>query len=101
VGVPLNVVGHPVSLQPMTGAFSSILEAPNGGWVADSLLTVQVGQAFAVRATSTVCQLYGSPYIYSKAVVDSVNVTSRRLWLSVVTDPNCGFRSFVSGRPNH
>jgi hypothetical protein len=99
VGLPANAVGHGVSLQPLTDPFESILVAPDGGWVADSLLTVNVGQAFAVRAAVNVCQLFGSPFMYSKAVVDSVNTTARRLWLTVVTDPNCGFRSFAPGRP--
>jgi hypothetical protein len=99
VGLPQNAVGHTVSLQPLTGAFESILEAPDGGWVSDSVLTVNVGQSFAVRASANVCQLFGSPFLYSKAVVDSVNITDRRLWLTVVTDPNCGFRSFAPGRP--
>jgi hypothetical protein len=99
VGLPQSLQGHGVSLQPLTGEFSSILTAPDAGWVADSLLTVDVGQTFAVRATATVCQLYGSPFLYSKAVVDSVNTSTRRLWLTVVTDPNCGFRSFEPGRP--
>ena len=101
VGLPANAAGHGVSLQPLTGAFASITDAPDGGWVADSTLTVAVGQAFAVRASAGLCQLYGSPFLYSKAVVDSVNTTSRRLWLTIVTDPNCGFRSFIAGRPTH
>lgn len=101
VGLPQNAGGHGVALQPVSGNFESILEAPNGGWVSDSVLTVAIGETFAVRASASVCQLYGSPFIYTKAVVDSVSTTTRRLWLTVVTDPNCGFRSFAPGRPNH
>jgi hypothetical protein len=101
VGLPQNAIGHGVSLQRLTGPFESILDAPEGGWVADSLLTVAVGESFAVRASAGVCQLFGSPFLYSKAVVDSISVSSRKLWLTVVTDPNCGFRSFAAGRPTH
>lgn len=101
VGLPQNAVGHTVALQPLTGTFDSILEAPDGGWVADSVLTVGVGQVFAVRASANVCQLFGSPFLYSKAVVDSIRTSERRMWLTVVTDPNCGFRSFGPGRPTH
>jgi hypothetical protein len=101
VGMPQNAIGHPVALQAATGTFESVAEAPSKGWVTDSLLTVAVGQPFVVRTTANVCQVYASPYIYSKAVVDSIDVPARRLYLSVVTDPNCGFRSFSTGRPTH
>jgi hypothetical protein len=100
VGLPQNSGGHSVALQPLASAFESVLEAPRGGWVTDSLLTLDVGETFVVRATNSVCQLFSSPFLYSKAVVDSLDLTSRRLWLSVVTDPNCGFRSFEPGRPD-
>jgi hypothetical protein len=28
-----------------------------------------------------------------------VNTTTRKLYVTVVTNPNCGYRSFLPGRP--
>jgi hypothetical protein len=99
IGNPLGSAGHQVSLQPLAGTFASVTEAPRDGWVADSTLTLTVGQVLGVRAGATACQLNVSPYMYSKMVVDSIGLAQRQLWLTVVTDPNCGFRSFAAGRP--
>jgi hypothetical protein len=101
VGSPLGSAGHMVSLQKIPGTFASVTEAPTGGWIADSVLTVAVGDVFGVRANVAACQIDVSPFMYSKIVVDSVLVSERRLWVSVVTDPNCGFRSFAPGRPTN
>ena len=101
VGNPVGSTGHQVSLQAVSGAFGTLAEAPRDGWSVDSILTVNVGQVVAVRAGASACAFFISPYMYSKMVVDSVNVSQRRLWLSLVTDPNCGFRSFATGRPTH
>lgn len=101
VGNPLGSAGHQVSLQALAGAFAAITSAPKDGWVADSSLTLTVGQVLVVRAGATACQLDASPYMYSKMVVDSVSAAQRQLWLTVLTDPNCGFRSLVTGRPRN
>jgi hypothetical protein len=99
VGNPYGSSGHQVSLQPLTGAFADVLELPTSGWVADSALTLTAGQVLGVRTGATVCLTYASPYMYSKMMVDSVNVAQRRLWVTAVTDPNCGFRGVAAGRP--
>jgi hypothetical protein len=99
VGNPYGSAGHQVSLQLLTGAFAGILELPTSGWVADSVLTLTAGQVLGVRTGALVCLTYASPYMYSKMMVDSVNVALRRLWITTVTDPNCGFRGVDVGRP--
>lgn len=99
VGTPAVGAGRQVSLQVLAGGFDAVLRAPGGSWVADSMLTLTVGQVVGIRVSSPVCQFDFSPYIYSKLVVDSVQVGSRRLWLTMLTNPNCGFRSLEPGRP--
>lgn len=101
VGLPIGTAGRQVGLQPMTEAFAAVTEAPKTGWVVDSTLTVSVGQVIALRTATPVCQFELSPYLYSKMMVDSVDVAQRRIWVTTLTDPNCGFRDLVPGRPKH
>lgn len=99
VGLPLGTSGRQVGLQVMTGAFGAVTQAPNGGWAFDSTLTVTPGQVVALRTATPLCQFEISPYLYSKFMVDSVHVAERRIWVTTLTDPDCGFRDLVPGRP--
>ena len=99
VGLPLGSSGRQVGLQVMPGAFGAVTQAPNGGWAFDSTLTVTLGQVVALRTQTPLCQFEISPYLYSKFMVDSVSVTLRRIWVTTLTDPDCGFRDLVPGRP--
>jgi hypothetical protein len=45
------------------------------------------------------CQYALSPNVYAKIAVDSIDLASRTLFLRLGLDPNCGFRSFVTGLP--
>jgi hypothetical protein len=99
VGRPIGISGHAVSLQLAGLPFDAFTSAPRDGWVVDSLLTVDVGQVFAVRAQTVACQFTLSTHLYSKMIVDSVDVPNRRMWLTTLADPNCGFRELVPGRP--
>lgn len=101
IGHPANGAGRQVSLQPMEGPFQSVERAPESRWVADSLLTVAVGEVVVVRVVASICQFDFSPYVFSKLVVDSVDVASRQLWVTALTNPNCGFRSLQPGRPRN
>ena len=96
--------GHVVGLQAVAGQFESVLDAPRGGYAADTVaLTVAVGQTVAVQAQTSECTIATasgySPYVYSKIVVDSVSTSTPAIFFRVVVDPNCGFRSFRSGVP--
>lgn len=99
IGRPIGISGHAVSLQLAGMPFDAFTSAPRDGWVVDSLLTVDVGQVFAVRAQSLSCQFSLSTHLYSKMIVDSVDVPNRRMWVTTLADPNCGFRELVPGRP--
>lgn len=99
IGRPVTISGHAVSLQLANTTFDAFTAAPRNGWVIDSLLTVDVGVVFAVRAQTVACQFNLSTHLYSKMVVDSVDVPNRRMWLTTLADPNCGFRELIPGRP--
>lgn len=79
--------------------YNLVTEAPRNGWVFDSALTVNVGQVFLVRVQTQFCQLEQSPEVYAKYIVDSIFPDERRIRLSGRVNPNCGFRSFLSGVP--
>jgi hypothetical protein len=54
---------------------------------------------FLVRVQTQYCQLEQSPEVYAKYIVDSIFPDERRIRLSGRVNPNCGFRSFLSGVP--
>lgn len=80
-------------------SYAAITEAPRGGWVYDSILTVGVGEPFVVRVQTQYCNLQIQTEVYAKYVVDSVFPAERRIRLSGRVNPNCGFRSFGDGVP--
>jgi hypothetical protein len=95
----------PVGIQTMfTTPFDSIKSAPGGYYRPDTAIVVTPGQPFVLllnRTTaSQVCMFDPSPRIYAKVVIDSTKpTTTRAIYMRVVTDPNCGFRSFLPGLP--
>lgn len=105
--VPQPLVGtasgssRPVGLQRLGTDFAAVTIAPRArsGWVYDSTFTVALGEVIAVQSRPTPCAFDFDPYLYSKLRVDSVKTTTRKLYVTVVTNPNCGYRSFLPGRP--
>lgn len=103
--LPVSAVVSPVTgsrqiyFQRTSLAYNQIIDAPRTGWTTDSLLLINPGQAFLVRATTQFCQFSAQPDIYARILVDSVIVPERRIKLSARVNPNCGFRAFVSGIP--
>jgi hypothetical protein len=79
--------------------YNTITEAPRDGWIFDSTLAVNVGQVFIVRVQTQFCEGRIQNEIYAKYQVDSVLPAERRIRLSGRVNPNCGFRSFLSGIP--
>ena len=82
-------------------SYESLTRAPRGTYTADSAFVVRVGEVLGVQvpAATAECPYSGSPYYYSKIVVDSVNAAARLVYVRATTDPNCGFRSFETGVP--
>ncbi|MBP7548866.1 MAG: hypothetical protein KA761_01155 [Gemmatimonadaceae bacterium] len=103
--LPVGTVVSPISgtrvveFQRGTGTYNTIVEAPKAGWQADSTLTVNEGQSFLVKVNTLYCQYDLQQVVYAKFVVDSVIPAERRMKISARINPNCGFRSFLSGVP--
>ncbi len=79
--------------------YNLITAAPRTGWIYDSVLTVNEGQVFLVKVQTQFCTGSFNTNIYAKYHVDSVIVAERRIKISGRVNPNCGFRSFLSGVP--
>lgn len=94
---------RPVGLKKVDAPFDSVLSAPTGTYETDSAVVVGKGKVVVVEAnrgvTGDICSFNISPNIYSKMVVDSIDIASRTITVRTVMDPNCGFRSFASGIP--
>lgn len=89
-----------VGLQTVTTPFSSLTRAPNSGYTVDSALVAPIGRTVAIQLPgSQLC--FGSftgTDIYAKLVVDSV-AADRRIWLRLLANTTCGYRSLTPGTP--
>jgi hypothetical protein len=94
---------RPVGMLKLTAVFDSLAIAPKTGYETDSALVIAPGEVVVVQSphnsSGDLCQFTLSANIYAKIAVDSVNLASRTLFLRLGLDPNCGFRSFVTGLP--
>ncbi len=108
---PVRVLVSSLSGAPQVGIqldtlvpFDSIKSAPGGYYRPDTAVVVRTGQPFVLltsRTTASEACLYNPvPQIYAKVVVDSVQLSTRALYLRVTTDPDCGYRSLVPGLPS-
>lgn len=93
-GLPLKRVG----LQKVTGSFESLREAPTTGYDTLGVQTVAPGSVLAVQLLdfSNCYTGFGGSTLYAKLSVDSVNATTRRIYVRSVVDPNCGYRGLVA-----
>jgi hypothetical protein len=86
-------------LQLATQAFEAITEAPTNGYNESETVTAAPGEVYLVRAFPAACSINIRPFVYSKIVLDSVNVVNRTIHFRITANPNCGFRSFAEGIP--
>lgn len=99
---PVQLVGGSVGntgIQKTTEDFDTIDEAPRTGYVRDSATVLGVGDVVIVEAEPLYCAATFNPTIYSKLIVDDIDVTTRTVRVRMVVDPNCGFRSLAEGIP--
>jgi hypothetical protein len=94
-----------------TQPFDAITQAPNVTYNDSTIVPLKAGTILIVQALSNACtvQLVASQqFIYSKIIIDSVNYTpfdgftnpsGNTIYLRILVDPNCGFRSFKPGLP--
>jgi hypothetical protein len=94
---------RPVGLIKVGGVFDQVLAAPKSGFGADSGIVMAPGEVVVVQSphntSGDLCVFAINPNLYAKFTVDSVNLSTRLLYLKMGLDPNCGFRSFATGIP--
>lgn len=96
-----GATGRRVGIQVTDSAFATLSRAPRSGYQYDSVaVTVDTGETVVIETTeSSYCFYDIAKTIFTKLVVDSVKTDTRRIFFRTVTDPNCGFRSFLPGVP--
>ena len=92
-----NVASRRVGFRRVTTPFDSLRAAPTGGFRYDSVFTVAAGETIVIESQAGSCST--TTPLTAKLVVDSVSVASRALFVRVRSNPNCGFRSLLPGRP--
>jgi len=94
------VASHRVGLQVSDSPFTTITRAPTSGFVYDSLVTLPIGKTLLVDVLESDCAgSFNGPNIRAKVAIDSVLTATRSIYLHVLSNPNCGFRSLVQGTP--
>lgn len=96
------VAGRRVGLQLSDQSFAQVTEAPTSGYVYDSLVVLPRGKTLLIDAVDAInCSAYSflGQNIRAKMVIDSVNTTSRAIFLHILTNTNCGFKALVPGLP--
>lgn len=92
-----------VGIQTDTTGFDRILRAPTSGFVYDSSLTMTAGRTLLVDKIDPTCNRFGGAFlgfnIRAKIAIDSVSISRRAIYLKVLSNPNCGFRSLQPGEP--
>lgn len=88
-----------IGVQVPSTPYADIDAAPRSGYNADSIIELDVGQAFVVQVPSQLCGFSQQPIIYAKFNVDTIVPADRRAFLTGRINPNCGFRSFADGIP--
>src|SRR5687768_2552689 len=92
---------HRVGLRTIDTPFDQVTRAPSSGFVLDSTLTVPVGRTVLVDVTEVGCQFESilGFNIRAKMVVESIDPVNRKIFLHILTNPNCGFSSLQPGEP--
>lgn len=97
---PLRTLGQPLSGRSVgirvdsSVAFGDLQRAPVRGYVRDSVVTFAVGRTVVLETPFAGCGPYSlSQNVYTKLVVDSANLGTRKIFFRAVNNPNCGFRS--------
>ena len=95
---------HRVGLLATDKTFDEVTEAPNGGYAYDSSMVVPIGQTILIDATDAIdCSQFSilGQEIRAKMVIDSAKVATRTVFVHMLSNPNCGFRSLVRGEPKN
>lgn len=91
---------HRVGLQATTLSFDAATIAPTSGFAFDSSMVLPVGKTIFIESSDVSCSTsFLGQTIRAKMVIDSVKPESRTMFLHMLSNPNCGFKSLVSGVP--
>jgi hypothetical protein len=99
---PVQLVGGSpgnTGIQTTTQVFDAILEAPLDGYIRDSATVLGEGDVVLIEAEPVFCVATLRSTIYSKLIVDEIDLATRSVRVRIVVDPNCGFRSLDEGLP--
>lgn len=79
--------------------FEQVIDPPRDLFVYDSMLVVPVGRTVLVDIIEPACATESILGINIKAKlrIDSIDLADRRIFLRMVSNPNCGFRQLVPG----
>jgi hypothetical protein len=92
-----------IGLQTSAIAFDALIDAPGSGFAYDSLLTVPIGKTVVVDKIDPTCNRFGGAFlgfnIRAKFVIDSISTSRRAMYLKLLSNPNCGFKSLEPGQP--
>jgi hypothetical protein len=92
-----------IGLQTSTFTFDQLIDSPASGFTYDSLLTVPIGTTVVVDKIDPTCNRFGGAFlgfnIRAKFVIDSISTSRRAMYLKVLSNPNCGFKSLEPGEP--
>jgi hypothetical protein len=79
---------HQSWIQVLPGVFGSDADAPTDGW---DQASVEVGVSYLVFTKMLRLQACGTDsHLYGKIAVDSVNTTTRRIYVRVLANTTCG-----------
>jgi hypothetical protein len=91
---------HRVGLLVSDLTFDEITRAPVAGFVYDSVAALPIGKTLLVDVIEQGCtSSFLGVNIRAKIAVDSIVPAKRGIYLHVLSNPNCGFRSLVQGTP--
>lgn len=99
---PVQLVGGGpgnTGIQVTSQSYDAILEAPLTGYARDTATVLEVGDVALVEAEPAFCATSLYRTIYSKLIVDEIDLANRSVQIRMRVDPNCGFRSLAEGLP--
>lgn len=89
-----------VGFQFLNQSYDDITRAPGGQYQYDSTYALAVGQPVVAEVYDQTRCAYSYTYAqtyYAKFMIVSVDTAQRSMKVLVTSDPNCGYRSLVSG----
>ena len=92
---------HRVGVQFTDESFDAVTKAPKGNYVYDSTYVIPVGKVFLVDVFDGSCSQFSllGQNIRAKAIIDSVSIPRRAIYLHILANPNCGFVTLTPGEP--